>query len=537
LLLIPAFIIAGIAARLLAHEQSLLSHAAESTAREQLSAVAEQAALAVETVQNELLRSLENIPEAGREENLQALERSNPLVRNVFIINADGRVLLPDDSLPLTGEQSGFLLRYQALFSDEVAWESTLADDEEQVARPSASLRLRSVMKRAKDYDILSPVESVAGGWIPWYWENRLGQLGWVQPETGGARYGMELEMITVLSELLPVLSAGLPANRRMALVDGAGRTIHQTGGLDVAEGTEPALRVPIGRALPHWEVVLYTPNGTFGRTGRGYALLSAMLVAVLFVSLFGSGILLLREAHRNRREAQQKTTFVSNVSHELKTPLTTIRMYADLLTEGRVSEPEKSKRYLETIGAESRRLTRLVNNVLDFSRLEQNRKKYNCSRFDLRETLEETIQLQRLRIQKAGMELTTDLPEAPAPVDSDPDAIRQVLINLIDNAVKYAASGKTLHIGMFHAKNGYSISVADRGEGIAPRDRSRIFERFYRVDDSLTAESQGCGLGLSIARRMMEDLGGSLSLLSAKGGACFSILIPGELDEKNSDS
>jgi len=259
--------------------------------------------------------------------------------------------------------------------------------------------------------------------------------------------------------------------------------------------------------------------------------------VLVLFISLFGSGILLLREAHRNRREAQQKTTFVSNVSHELKTPLTTIRMYADLLGEGRVSEPEKTKRYLQTIAGESRRLTRLVNNVLDFSRLEQNRKKYNRSRFDLRDILEETLQQQRLRIQAAGMELTAALPEEPAPVDSDQDAIRQVLINLIDNAVKYAASGKALHIGMARTDDGYSISVADRGAGIAPRHRSRIFERFYRVDDSLTAESQGCGLGLSIARRMMEDLGGSLFLQPVEGGACFTVLIPGECDEENFDS
>lgn len=534
----PACIIAGIAARLLAHEQSLLSHATELAAREQLEGVAEQAALAVETVQDELLRSLENMSTAGVEKNLQTLERSNPLVRNVFSINADGRVLLPDDALPLTGEQSGFLLRYKALFSDSIAWETRVTDDAEQVVRPSASRRLLSVMKRAKEYDVIGPAASTVGGWIPWYWENRLGMLGWVQLSADGVRHGVELEMVTLLAELLPVLPDGLPANRRMALIDGAGRTVHQTGGLSPAEDIEPALRVPVGSALPHWEVVLYTPNGTFGRTGSGYALLSGMLVVVLFVSLFGSGILLLREAHRNRREAQQKTTFVSNVSHELKTPLTTIRMYADLLAEGRVSEPEKSKRYLETIGSESRRLTRLVNNVLDFSRLEQNSKKYNRCSFDLCEILEETIQLQRLRIQAVGMELTTAWPDIPVPVVSDPDAIRQVLINLIDNAVKYAASGKALHVGMVRTGNDYSISVADCGAGIAPRHHARIFERFYRVDDSLTAESQGCGLGLSIARRMMEDLGGSLSLLPVKGGgACFTVLIPGECNEKNSDS
>lgn len=503
-----------------------------------MTAVAEQVALAIETAQDELFVVLKHLSSTELEEDLQTLERSNPLVRNVFIVAVGEQVLLPDESLPLTGEQRGFLLRYKTLFSDAAAWETPSEDPATQPVSSSASSRVRSVMKRSLDVEFSQPEDAVRSGWIPWFWENRMGLLGWVQLEAGGTRYGAELEMVSLISALLPVLSDELPADRRMALIDGAGRTIHQTGSLDVQSEIEPALRIPVGRALPHWEVVLYTPDGTFSRSARGYALLSGMLVAVLFISLFGSGILLLREAHRNRREAQQKTTFVSNVSHELKTPLTTIRMYADLLSEGRVSEPEKKKHYLETIGSESRRLTRLVNNVLDFSRLEQNRKKYNASRFDLRGILDETIQLQRLRIEEAGMELAVEMPEVPAPAESDPDAVRQVLINLIDNAVKYAASGKTLAIGMHRTETGYSISVTDHGAGIAPRHRSRIFERFYRADDSLTAECQGCGLGLSIARRMMEDLGGSLSFEPVKGGgSCFTVLIPGEYNEENSDS
>jgi signal transduction histidine kinase len=166
---------------------------------------------------------------------------------------------------------------------------------------------------------------------------------------------------------------------------------------------------------------------------------------------------------------------------------------------------------------------------VLDFGRLEQNRKQYQISRFDLREAVEESLQSQRIRLGEAGMELSVELPNAPVPIESDRDAVKQALLNLIDNAVKYAASGKKLHVVLETDSGGYSISVADAGQGISPAHRHRIFERFYRIDDSITAKSQGSGLGLGLSRRLLIDLGGTLEYRPVEsGGACFVVTLPG---------
>ncbi len=516
--MIPAFLIAGIAARLLSHEQERIGGAAEAAAHGRLQAVAAQVELAVEVVQDELLRALKTFPPKNLERTLTDWEQGNPLVRNVFVWRGANDLLLPDSTLPLTREQQEFLQRYNTLFNGSRSWEEANGQEDAPV---SISKKLYVRMKTKQP--------PVRGAWIPWYWENRFGMIGWTQPSPEGPRYGVELEMIAMLSEMRSVLPADLPDNRLMALVDGGGHIIYQSGGLEIPEGLNPALRIPVGRVLPHWEMVLYTPDGSFAGDAPGYALLSGLLVGFLFLALFVSSGLLLRDAHRNRLDARQKTTFVSNVSHELKTPLTTIRMYADLLGEGRVTNPEKAKRYLHTIVGESERLTRLVNNVLDFSRLEQNRKKYRIIPFDLGEALEETFQSQRIRIQDANMALTVSLPPAPTPIKTDRDALQQVLLNLIDNAIKYAVAGGKLSIELAPTPNGYFIAITDDGPGIPKKHRRRIFERFYRIDDSITA-TQGSGLGLGIAQRLLTDLGADIEYQPASsGGANFIITLPKE--------
>lgn len=506
------------AARLLSREQARLGDAAKTAELGKLRNAAQQVALAVSVVQNELLRSLQAIPPDQLKETLSEWERTNPLVRNVFIWRGPGDLLLPDTSLPLTREERGFLNRYGTLFDGSRTW------IEANNGKESSSYVPQKLYERAQ-----SVQPEVNGGWIPWYWENRLGMIGWVQLSDASPRYGVELEMVALLAELQPVMSADVQSDRLMVLKDGAGRSILQTGRLEIDPAIQPVLSVPVGPMLPHWEMALYTADGVLVGSAQGYFFLSGVLVAILFVVLFSAGGLLLREAHRHHIDAQQKTTFVSNVSHELKTPLTTIRMYAELLGEDRVTDPEKTKRYLHTIASESQRLTRLVNNVLDFSRLEQNRKKYQISRFDLRDAVEEALQSQRIRIGEAGMELTVVLPDDPAPVESDRDTIQQALLNLLDNAVKYAASGKKLDVELKAVPSGYGVYVVDAGQGIPEAHRRRIFERFYRIDDSITAKSQGSGLGLGLSRRLLADLGGTLEYLPASnGGACFVMTIPG---------
>ena len=511
---------AGIAVRLLAHEQERAGDEARSVATAQLSSVVEKIDLAVKVAQDELMHSLQRFPAATLAENLQSWEEKNPLVRNVFIYDQSGMLLLPNPDFPLTQEQQGFLRRYRSLFNGTYDWK-IYPNQEEANSQSSLSMKLYN---RAQTKQQIS---NQVGKWIPWYWENKLGMIGWTQKGPDQPYYGVELEVIALISELHTVLPKNLPATRLMRLVDGRGRTIFQSGDLEIKEGLQPALRLSIGEKLPHWEVQLFTPNGTFVQTSKGI-LFSNFMAVFLFAILFAAAGLLLREAHRNQIEARQKTTFVSNVSHELKTPLTTIRMYADLLEEGRVADPEKSKHYLHTIVGESQRLSRLVDNMLDFSRLEQNQKKYHIESFDLCSVVEETVQSQQLRLEKAAMSIELLFQTCPCMVQTDRDAFCQALLNLIDNAIKYAADGKKLTVQIESTSTSHRVLVCDAGSGISVRQRRKIFTRFYRADTSITSPTQGCGLGLSIAKHLLTDLGADLKYQPApNGGACFLITLP----------
>jgi signal transduction histidine kinase len=227
-------------------------------------------------------------------------------------------------------------------------------------------------------------------------------------------------------------------------------------------------------------------------------------------------------------RDARRKTSFVSNVSHELKTPLTTIRMYAELLDEGRIEEAEKRSRYLQIIVSESQRLTRLVNNVLDFSRLEQKRKHYHLTSLPLAEVLGQVLDGQAMRLSQAGVELTYHPPNQTLTVKADRDALEQVFLNLVDNAIKYAADGGKLVVELQPKDKTVHALFMDSGPGIPTSQQKRIFQQFERVNNNLTCNQPGCGLGLSIARKLLQDMDGSLHYRQREGGgACFIVKLP----------
>ena len=368
-------------------------------------------------------------------------------------------------------------------------------------------------------------------GWIPWFADTSLYILGWVRKGPEDPVYGVELEVMTLLSRLIGVFPApvSVPSGLVYALMDGNGKILHQTGETILEPGDRPDLTFSLAPNLPHWQMAVYfTDGGLAAQSGKGFIVLGGLLLAIFIVAIVLGGSLLLWQAHRNLRDARRKTSFVSNVSHELKTPLTSIRMYAELLSEGRIKNPEKKKHYLQVIVAESQRLTRLVNNVLHFSRLEQGLKKYHTEAIDVVKLLLEILEAHKLRFREAGLELKRDIPRGTIIVRTDRDAIEQVVLNLMDNALKYAADGKELEVRLEAGGDFCELQLLDRGPGVPPSHQAKIFEKFQRMDDSLTTRKPGSGLGLSIARRLMQDLGGDLVYRSRKtGGSCFVVLIP----------
>ncbi len=306
-------------------------------------------------------------------------------------------------------------------------------------------------------------------------------------------------------------------------------KTISSSYSLDrvVSAARTPLITVPISESvLPGWEVEGFLSEGSVRLSGSVFFGLSAVLAGGLVAAILAGGALLMRQARRSEEEAAQKTSFVANVSHEFKTPLTTIRLYSELLEQGRVADAEKRSDYLRTIGRETQRLSRLVNNVLDFSRLEQGMKRFDRVEFDLTATLMHVLDIQKPRLAEAGLALRQTLPEAAVRVMSDRDAFEQILLNLLDNACKYGASGGEVSVSLAaRSHGGAEVRVADHGPGVPAAHRGRIFEKFHRVDDTLTADKGGAGLGLSIARQLARGLGGDLCYADHTGGGAEFIL------------
>ncbi len=363
-------------------------------------------------------------------------------------------------------------------------------------------------------------------GWVPLMVDGRLHLVGWVQPGGEGNVRGVELELAALISRLGGALPVEIGADEGYALRDDQGRVLHQVGA--VPRSGESALRVPLADSLfPGWDVVAYLSYApASSANGSGFFWVSALLVAIFVAAILAGGGLLLRQARRSELEAVQKTSFVANVSHEFKTPLTTIRLYSELLEQGRVRDAKQGSDYLRTIGRETERLARLVNNALDFSRLEQGQKKYARERVELTNELTRLLETHAPRVAEAGLALKRVMPTESISVTTDRDAVEQIVINLVDNACKYASDGGEVVVSALSIPGGGAeVRVADRGPGVPVDQREKIFEKFHRVNDALTAEKTGAGLGLSIARQLARGLGGDLYYEPRNGGGAEFVL------------
>lgn len=540
LLLVPTLLLGFGALYLLRGEDARLAGSARATALDRVSAIAGNIDLAIGEVKDGLVETLSTLPHydfASQTDLLEEWKRSNPLVRNVFIWEQGLGLRYPDPEMPSSDEEQAFIRRYLSLFANQSEWLEPPRDQPSPGSAQVSSIlqerkELRQLAKQAPAATTTAAEESLdqtkvgSSGWRPWFADNRLHLLGWYERSGSPQRIGVEVEMMALLSRLLGNLPTAPPYGESYALVDGNGAIFHQVGPVEITAESRP-LAVTQITSLPHWQIAAY-PTADSGLPGSSFLLVSSLLVGTFVAAILLGGSLLLWQAHRNQVDATQKTSFVSNVSHELKTPLTTIRMYAELLGEKRIDDPEKQQSYLRTIIRESQRLTRLVNNVLDFSRLEQGRREFSREEVDLVCLLHQQLDSQLMRIEDAGMQLTRNIDEVKALIESDRDALEQIVLNLIDNAIKYAAEGKLLIVELRRLKNQWIIQIKDQGPGIPDAHRQQIFSKFHRVDASLTARQQGSGLGLSIARQLVEGLGGSLTFCPNQGGgSCFEVALP----------
>ena len=246
---------------------------------------------------------------------------------------------------------------------------------------------------------------------------------------------------------------------------------------------------------------------------------LSLLLTVGLFVTY--------RNVSKEIALARLKSDFVSNVSHELRTPLSLIRLYAETLEMGRLKAPEKFQEYYQIIRKESERLTALINNILDFSRIEAGRKEYDFRETDLRELVANTLESYRYQIEQHGFTLEEKIDAVP-PMRVDREAVARSLVNLVNNALKYSQDQKYIGVNLYRENGAVKLEVIDHGIGIPNREQEKIFEKFYRVGDPLVHNTKGSGLGLSLVRHIAQAHGGKVSVDSAPGqGSKFTITLP----------
>ena len=478
----------------------------------------------------------DQLREAKRDLNrLAELRRSTPIVRSVLLVDRDGRLIYPRK--PVVDETSE-MLWYAAL--SELARGRPIGEIEEANAPRGDSGSLSSIKQnlpqsrtsRTSKSSFASTSSTTSTRWQSWFHEDGLQLVLWL-PRSDQTATGIVLERgrwMADLVEALPATSAD--ESGRYELRDSTDRTVYRWG--DSSETIAPIQPLATVRMEAPWNGwrLIYTPStdASPGWLADGTVPLLATLLA-LATTLLLLGAYVLTTIRRQMALAQQRVSFASHVSHELRTPLTNIRLYAELAKRDLDSEttsssdkPNQRGRLLErldVIEEESQRLSRLVTGVLDMV----------SGKGKLRPTIEAPDQIIRRVVESfapafESLEIKTNLKlNANEAIPIDTDVIELVLVNLLSNVEKYAASGKRATLTSVKTATLITIDVIDKGPGITKSEAKRIFEPFERLDDSLSAPA-GTGLGLAIARNAARRHGGELTWIPSESGSHFRFIL-----------
>ncbi|MGK0362929.1 MAG: signal transduction histidine kinase, partial [Bradymonadia bacterium] len=357
-----------------------------------------------------------------------------------------------------------------------------------------------------------APADEDAYGWHIWYWGGGLNLMFW-RRRPDGRIYAVEVDRVQLLSDVV----GRLPSTResggdeRIALLDSSGRVAYVWGSWTPPAGQLPHLTQPLDAPLSAWQ--LAWTGAMPASAGVGGGVLTGLVAMGL--SLLGLAVYFYRESTRDLRRAARRVTFVNQVSHELKTPLTNIRMYAELLEEDLFDADERTARHLGVITRESQRLSRLIGNILTFAKGQRKSLSVRRAPASLDRIVTDVVEQFRPALERCAVPLTLDL-QASTPVAIDADAVGQVLYNLLSNVEKYAKGGP-LRIQTRQSAQRSVLTLQDGGPGVPRGARERVFVPFERLDDSLSEGAAGTGIGLGIARDLARLHGGDLLLLPAE--------------------
>ena len=293
-------------------------------------------------------------------------------------------------------------------------------------------------------------------------------------------------------------------------------------------DGGKPEMERSLGEIFQGNVLAIKYPGTTVDELGAKFLRYNYIVLSALSLLMAGGIYMAYRNISREMNLARLKSDFVANVSHELRTPLALIRLYAETLELGRLTSQDKYQEYFRIIREESERLSALINNILDFSRIEAGRKEYDFKQTDLAELVRNTLESYRFQIEQNGFSFEENIANDIPPVNVDREAIARSLLNLVNNALKYSKEQKFIGVSLYRANGSVKLEVRDRGIGIAPADHEKIFEKFYRCGDPLVHNTKGSGLGLSLVKHIAQAHGGNVFVESApERGSKFIIALP----------
>jgi signal transduction histidine kinase len=341
-------------------------------------------------------------------------------------------------------------------------------------------------------------------------------------------RQGFVLLVDEFITHLAEEYFSGQPmatfANLRLSVIDrGEETTSHQSG------ATVQHPNFSLERTFPR-PFSFLRASLTCDRIPRsvGRSTLNIMMVVLAFIILMG-----LFAIYQSAREvvalSERRSRFVSSVTHELKTPLTNIRMYIEMLEQGIARDPEREQEYFRILGSESSRLSRLINNVLEFSKFEKKQTRLDLQEGTLEEVIQEVKEVMQEKLRQEGFNLNVQIEEL-SPFKYDREAMIQILINLIDNSMKFGKSmpSREITLKVWSEQDTAKISVSDTGPGIPPHDLKKVFDDFYRVDGDLTRTTGGTGIGLALVKKLVTLMGGSVGARNNDGPGCtITISLP----------
>lgn len=469
-------------------------------------------------------------------DNLQALRetiREEPLIDQAVVLDPEGRIIYPAmDSL--SQQESRFLLKLEQLLTDRIFRNSVAATAD---TRTDESATTSVASSRVAQGNIASPLSLTPNstprehGWYTWYWGSGIQLIHWRRLNNqatliiGVRRSRWIADIIAKLPDSSYSDASTAPAQIRV--LDSDGDIIYLWGARLNPDVGEPVTSRHLSAPLKPWQLQHFGPVRSL-EIGNAVVRWNLIVMGtILSLGLFGMAIYLGREVGQQMRDARERVSFVNQVSHELKTPLTNIRMYAELVAKDlqRIDPDDlRAKSHVEIITSESRRLSRLIRNVLTFAGRERVNSPYRTRPGVVDDVIQSVVEQFRPSLDQLQFRLVFDL-DAPTEVMLDRDALEQMLSNIISNAEKYAASGKHLRIRSRFQKDTTFIDVADAGPGVSGNFAKRIFQPFERASDHIHSAT-GTGIGLTITRSLARKHGGELQLQESTLGATFRLTL-----------